>query len=177
MGHARPTGRGRYLLLPPPPRQARRGGPLEVIGSREAPISLIVPMVIVDELERQKNASQKDVRWRSAVTLAVIERVAGHDGSGRLRAGDFSAVGRGEIPSGEYWIDVLFDLPGHVRLSINDDEIVDRAHAGQLLSGKPVKFLTYDTSQAMRARHAGIHTVIRLRKEQTTRRVDATNTS
>ena len=137
-----------------------------VIGSREAPIGLVVPMVIIDELEKQKTASQKDVRWRSAATLAVIERVAGRGGSGRLREADFSALDRGEIPSGEQWIDILFDLPGHLRLSINDDEIVDRALAVQLLSGKPVTFLTYDTNQALRARHAGIDTVMKLRTEQ-----------
>lgn len=137
----------------------------KVIGSREAPISLVVPMVIIDELEKQKYASQKDLRWRSAVTLAVIERVAGQYGTGRLREADFSGITQGEIPSGEHRIDVLFDLPGHVRLSINDDEIVDRAFAVQLLSGKPVTFLTYDTNQAMRARHAGINAVMKLRKE------------
>jgi PIN domain len=137
----------------------------KVIGSREAPISLVVPMVIIDELEKQKNASQKDLRWRAAVTLAVIERVAGHTGFGRLREADFSALDHGEIPSGDHWIDVLFDLPGHVRLSINDDEIVDRALAVQLLSAKPVTFLTYDTNQALRARHAGIDTVMKLRKD------------
>ncbi|GAB6987017.1 hypothetical protein JCM10369A_35420 [Nocardioides pyridinolyticus] len=138
----------------------------KVIGSREAPISLVVPMVIIDELERQKNASQKELRWRSGVTLAVIERVAGHSGSGRLREADFSALERGEIPSGEHWIDILFDLPGHVRLSINDDEIVDRALAVQLLSAKPVTFLTYDTNQALRARHAGLESVLKLRKDK-----------
>ncbi|NHA01929.1 hypothetical protein G5V59_26110 [Nocardioides sp. W3-2-3] len=123
-------------------------------------------MVIIDELEKQKNASQKDLRWRSAVTLAVIERVAGQTGTGRLREADFSAIDRGEIPSGEHWIDVLFDLPGHVRLSINDDEIVDRALAVQLLSAKPVTFLTYDTNQALRARYAGLDRVLKLRRDK-----------
>jgi hypothetical protein len=138
----------------------------KVIGSREAPINLVIPIVVIDELEKQKNASQKELRWRSAVTLAVIERVAGDGGWGRLREADFSGIERGEIPSGEHWVDILFDLPGHVRLSINDDEIVDRALAVQLLSGNPVTFLTYDTNQALRARHAGIETVMKLRKEQ-----------
>lgn len=138
----------------------------KAIGSREAPIGLVIPMVVIDELEKQKSASQKHIRWRSAATLAVIERVAGHGGSGRLREADFSGIRQGEIPSGEHWIDVLFDLPGHVRLPINDDEIVDRALAVQLLSGKPVTFLTYDTNQVLRAHHAGIENVMKLRLEQ-----------
>jgi len=57
---------------------------------------------------------------------------------------------------------VLFDLPGHVRLAINDDEIVDRALSVQILSGKDVTFLTYDTNQALRARHAGLTNVMHL---------------
>jgi len=55
-----------------------------------------------------------------------------------------SPVDQGGIPSGEIGLDVLFDLPSHVRLSINDDEIVDRALSVQILSGKDVAFLTYD---------------------------------
>lgn len=57
---------------------------------------------------------------------------------------------------------MLFDLPGHVRLAINDDEIVDRALSVQILSGKDVTFLTYDTNQALRARHAGLTNVMHL---------------
>lgn len=134
----------------------------KILGSHEAPVGLIVPIVVIDELEKQKNASQKHIRWRSAVTLAVIERVAGLNGFGRLREAGFSAIQHGELSSGEQWIDVLFDLPGHVRLQINDDEIVDRALAVQLISGKDVTFLTYDTNQALRASHAGIARVIKL---------------
>lgn len=58
--------------------------------------------------------------------------------------------------------DVHFDLPGHVRLPIMDDEIVDRALAVQILSGKDVTFLTYATGQAMRARKAGLARVNKL---------------
>jgi hypothetical protein len=53
-------------------------------------------------------------------------------------------------------IDILFDPPRHERQSIKDDEIIDRALAAQGLAGTPVTLLTFDTSQAARARHAGL---------------------
>ena len=138
----------------------------KVLDSREAPIGLVVPMVVVDELEKQKRSTDKQLRGRAQVTLAVIERVARHVGAGRLREADFSPIDRGGIPSGEIYLDVLFDLPGHVRLPINDDEIVDRALSVQIISGKDLTFLTYDTNQAMRARHAGLANVMHLRHRQ-----------
>lgn len=138
----------------------------KVLDSREAPIGLVVPMVVVDELEKQKRSTDKQLRGRAQVTLAVIERVARHGGAGRLREADFSLIDSGGIPSGEIYLDVLFDLPGHVRLPINDDEIVDRALSVQIISGKDLTFLTYDTNQAMRARHAGLANVMHLRHRQ-----------
>lgn len=134
----------------------------KVLGSREAPIGLVVPMVVIDELESQKRSKDNRIRGRSQITLAVIERVVGHGGTGRLREADFSAIEHGGIPSGPQSIEVMFDLRGHARLSINDDEIVDRAMAVQLLSGKAITFLTYDTNQTLRVRHAGLANVIRL---------------
>lgn len=133
-----------------------------MLGSRHEPIGLIVPMVVIDELEKQKRSSDKRLCGRAQVTLAVIERVA------RDNVAGFSGIDRGEIPSGETWLDVLFDLPGHVRLPINDDEIVDRALSVQILSGKDVTFLIYDTNQALRARHAGLNNVMHLKHQRAT---------
>lgn len=137
----------------------------KVLKSRHEPISLVVPMVVIDELEKQKRSNDTRVRGRAQLTLAVIERVARDGGAGQLRDADFSPMDQGGIPTGEIWLDVLFDLPSHVRLSINDDEIVDRALTVQILSGKDVTFLTYDTNQALRARHAGLTHVKHLRHE------------
>jgi hypothetical protein len=53
-------------------------------------------------------------------------------------------------------MDILFDPPKHERPPINDDEIIDRALAAQGLAGAQVTLLTFDTSQAARARNAGL---------------------
>jgi hypothetical protein len=52
--------------------------------------------------------------------------------------------------------EVVLDPVGHVRLPIDDDEIVDRAAAIQTLAGRKVYFVTYDNGAAMRANHAGL---------------------
>jgi hypothetical protein len=54
--------------------------------------------------------------------------------------------------------------PGHTRLPINDDEIIDRALAIATLADRNVTLLTYDTGQSTRARSAGL-LVVKLRKE------------
>jgi hypothetical protein len=64
----------------------------------------------------------------------------------------------------EVTIEMVFDPPGHTRLSITDDEIIDRALAVESLAGRKVTLLTYDTGQSTRARNAGLQ-VLKLRQE------------
>lgn len=54
-------------------------------------------------------------------------------------------------------IELVCDPPGHVRLPINDDEIIDGALVIQSLAGREVTLLTYGTCQSTRARSAGLH--------------------
>jgi predicted ribonuclease YlaK len=124
---------------------------------RGEPIHILVPIVVVDELDGLKQRGQKHVPWRASYTLAVLDRVlANTTRAARLREEDFSALKTGGIPRGEISMELLFDPPGHVRLPINDDEIIDRALAAQPLTGRPVTLVTYDTGQTMRARSAGL---------------------
>jgi hypothetical protein len=69
-------------------------------------------------------------------TLAVLEKVlpAG-TGTGRLQEGNLTTAG---AVRGRVTIELLFDPPRHVRLPINDDEIMDRALAVQPLADKPI---------------------------------------
>jgi len=57
----------------------------------------------------------------------------------------------GGIPRGEVTIELVFDPPGHARLPINADEIIDRILAIQPLAGREVTLLTHDTGQPTRA--------------------------
>jgi hypothetical protein len=126
----------------------------------EDPIHVLVPIVVVDELDSLKQSKgDGHIRWRAGYTLAVLDRVFATTTRAQLRAEDFSAIGKGGIPRGQVTIELLLDPPGHVRLPINDDEIVDRAVAAQSLAARPVTVLTYDTGQSMRARLAGLQAV------------------
>ncbi|MFI1377214.1 hypothetical protein ACH4UY_35085 [Streptomyces longwoodensis] len=64
-----------------------------------------------------------------------------HDESGSVR--------------GEISVEIVLDQPGHVRLPIADDEIVDRAVTFPVLAGRPVRLLTCDISQHTRAARPG----------------------
>jgi len=131
-----------------------------LLGLREYGIHVLVPMVIVDELDGLKQASKQPARWRAGYTLAVLHRLfQTTPGPAMLRDHNFSTLGTGDLPRGRVEMGLLFDPPGHMRLPINDDEIVDRAVAVQALAKKAVTLLTYDTGQSMRARNAGLKEV------------------
>ncbi|WP_234355954.1 PIN domain-containing protein, partial [Kitasatospora aureofaciens] len=120
-----------------------------ILPVREEPIHLIVPMVVVDELDSLKQS--KTTRWRAGYSLAVFERLLpSGTGSAILAEEDYAPLDSGGIPRGKVTVEILFDPPGHERLPINDDEIIDRAVAIQPLAGRPVHLLTYDTGQSMR---------------------------
>jgi rRNA-processing protein FCF1 len=132
-------------------------GPLIDVWQSE--VIVLVPIVIVDELDRLKESKDKLVRWRAGYTLAVLDRLLA-DGAGRarLRPGDV-VPGPDGLTRSEVTIELVFDPPGHVRLPGNDDEIIDRALAVEPLADRKVTLLTYDTGQSTRARYAGLQVV------------------
>ena len=104
-------------------------------------VRVVVPVVVLDELDGQKRSGDALKRWRAGYTLAVMEKAfASQPVPGMLRP----PVGR---TRGAVILDVLFDPPGHTRLPINDDEIIDRALAAQALAGTVVTLLTFDTAR------------------------------
>lgn len=121
------------------------------------PVHVLVPIVVVDELDGLKRTKDPWVRWRAGYTLAVMDRLFEQTtGRAVLRQPEVSSENPGTVSSGGVTMEIVFDTPGHVRLPINDDEIVDRAVAIQALVGRDVTLLTYDTSQASRGRRAGL---------------------
>lgn len=133
--------------------------PGSLLGDPHTDFVVLVPMVIVDELDRLKESKDKQARWRAGYTLAVLDRLF-QDGVLRalLRKGETEPAAK-VAPLGDVWIELLFDSPGHVRLPDEDDEIIDRALSVEPLANRKVMLLTYDTGQSMRARHAGLQAV------------------
>lgn len=123
----------------------------------EDPVHLLVPIAVIDELDGLKKAKDAAVRWRARYTLAVLDRVfATSPGPATLIPEDFSVLGTGGLPRGQVTAELVFDPPGHVRLPITDDEIIDRLLTLQRLAGRKITLLTYDTGQSTRARNAGL---------------------
>jgi PIN domain-containing protein len=134
----------------------------EVVGSHTLPIHLIVPIIVVDELDRLKRSGARDVRGRAQVTLAVLDdRIGDVAEHGVLHPADHSALDKrtGDPITEEVTLEILFDPIGHTRLPIPDDEVVDRVVSVQALAGRPVRFVTCDTNQSFRARFAGLESL------------------
>jgi hypothetical protein len=127
-----------------------------MLGAREAQIRLVLPILVLDELDALKQAGRSHVRWRAGYTLAKLDTILNAAGNGILHEGDYSPLDHGGIPRGPVTVEILFDPPGHVRLPINDDELIDRALAIQAVSNGPLTFITFDTGQSTRARTAGL---------------------
>ena len=64
--------------------------------------------------------------------------------------------GSDKPPIFEFAAEIVLDTAGHVRLPINDDELIDRTLAIQDLAGRAVTLVTFDTRVATRARAAGL---------------------
>lgn len=106
----------------------------------EGLVRVAVPMTVVDEMDRLKEARvSAHARWRARYGLAVLDRLL---------------TGPAKLASVE--VEVLPDPSGHVRLPDEDDEIVDRTLALGTMAAGPVTLVTYDTGMALRAKIAGV---------------------
>jgi PIN domain-containing protein len=128
-----------------------------LLDAADRPVRLLVPITVVDELDRAKRNDRN--RWRAAYSLAhIITGVRDRDGVLR----DAKPGSGPEQPDrGRVTVEVVLDPPGHRRMPESDDEIADRAHAVQLRSGATVTMITFDTGMSLRANHAAL-TVIKL---------------
>lgn len=129
-----------------------------LVGARQD-INLLVPIVVIDELDGLKQHNKAHVRWRAGHTIGLLNAILSSPPTGILRTADLSGLESGELFRGEVRVELILDSPGHVRLPVNDDEIIDRARAAQALIGQPVTLVTYDGGQALRARSAGLKEV------------------
>jgi hypothetical protein len=116
-------------------------------------ILLLFPIAVVDELDRLKEVGGAHPRWRAGHTLGRLDEAITSGTWGTLHP---PATGEGQSSRGRVTVEIVLDQPGHVRLPIEDDEIIDRAATIRLLAGRDVRLLTCDTGQATRGRLAGL---------------------
>jgi hypothetical protein len=128
----------------------------DILDLRDEPVRLMLPILVLDELDSLKQHNKAQIRWRAGYTLGVLDEVLQPNGTGILREADFTPLEPGGLARGRVSVEVFFDQPGHRRLPINDDEIIDRAVTIQAEAGRQVAFWTFDTAQSTRARFAGL---------------------
>jgi hypothetical protein len=125
-------------------------------------VLLVIPMVVVDELDNLKQHSVELTRWRARYTSSYIDRLFGSfpDGQASLGVRE-QQVGLTNAPI--HWsigAKLLLDPPQHTRLVRPDDEIVDRTATLSAVTGKPITIVTYDTGMRIRAKVAGLECVL-----------------
>ncbi|MEV6566004.1 PIN domain-containing protein [Streptomyces kronopolitis] len=102
-------------------------------------LRLLFPIAVVDELDSLKDAGKHQARWLATHTLGLLDSTLAGSTLGILRRADSSeepAMWRGEVN-----VEIVLAQPGHVRLPITDDEIIDRAMAIQPLAAREVRLL------------------------------------
>jgi hypothetical protein len=104
--------------------------------------------------------ARNDVRWHRLVRILPIMTVNVRPGVQRQQfAQTLQQLQSGGIPRGPVTVEVLFDPPGHERLSIADDEIIARTVTAAAAAGRKITLITADTGQSMRGRAAGLKVV------------------
>ena len=133
------------------------------LGVRNEPIRVVVPILIVDELDGLKRSGDRHTRWRAGLQLSPSSTASVKNtlGPAVLRPEDFTAVAEetGEIPRGKVTLEVLFDPPGHGAFRSLTTKLV-RAwtrRAGQRWSLGAVRHLRHGT--ILQARQAGLNAV------------------
>lgn len=130
--------------------------PAAELGLLDDAVQLVLPVLVLDELDDLKESTKQHTRNRARKTLKWLAEQLGSQDHIVIRKGRAADKSDGSIARGDVHLDVLLDEPGHLRLPIPDDEIVDRAATIASLSGRDVTLVTNDVSQAYRSRLAGL---------------------
>jgi hypothetical protein len=111
---------------------------------------LIVPLVVIDELDAKKYAGSEKMAKRAAGALRALDQIL----DGAQPGAPVALPDRAGVS-----VEVLLDEDGHTRAASADDEIIDRAVLLGQLAGKPVTLVTADTGMRLRAQAAGLATL------------------
>jgi len=129
----------------------------ELVPARMGAVQLVIPLLVVDELDRHKRSARSQrsgdgptaLRTRARVTLREIDELF----TSTEWTVTLSPAGR---LTGLVRASLLLDPPEHARLPDADSELIDRARSLQDLIERPVNLVTYDTGMTFRARAAGL---------------------
>ena len=117
-------------------------------------IYLVVPRVVVDELDRHKQSRDQNAKERRKHARAAIRSLWGMFGSGELPS-TFTRTDL--IPARHGRVELLNDDIEHVQQIDPDAEVLARSRT--LTAYIPVKVVTFDTGMALRGMASGIDVV------------------
>lgn len=112
-------------------------------------VRIIVPVLVIDELDALKRSGRKDIASKARVAVRTLVRLLGQSPEEPTRLG-IDEQGRAVL------IECLLDEPDHVRLSDADSEIVDRAAYVRDMSSQSVRVVTFDAGMKFRAAANGL---------------------
>ncbi len=116
-----------------------------VNAAEHEPIHLIIPILVVDELDRAKRG-RNETRARARASLRKLATTF-EDPAVPAQLATGTSVTAAHL---------LLDSAGHKRLADADSELIDRTVALTAFAGSPATVVTFDTGMALRARAAGL---------------------
>jgi rRNA-processing protein FCF1 len=117
---------------------------------RQPPIRLVIPLVVVDELDRKRYSGSPKMAGRARTAQRALWKVFADEDPSRPAP----------VPHRDgVSVEILLDEPGHQRLASPDDEIIDRVCLLKQLGTASVAVLTHDIGLALRAKSAGLDIV------------------
>jgi rRNA-processing protein FCF1 len=108
-------------------------------------VRLVIPLVVVEELDGKKYARRGEFQQRAREMLTLIDRYATTsppDGYSEVRK--------------NVTVEMLPDEPGHLRMSSSDQEILERCEFLHQVTGNQATLITGDTGMRINARVRGI---------------------
>lgn len=116
---------------------------VEVLGF--APVRLLIPLRVIEELDAKKYAGRPDLSKRARRVLPKLESLLRGERAGRL--------------SEEVRVGVPIDPGPRLRPADADEEILDTARDIGQLGGKPVTVVSGDTAMLIRADALGLRSI------------------
>ena len=112
------------------------------------PVRIILPMVVLQELDQQKNVGRKPVNQQARRVLRTLQELLEGHGRGPVAIGD------------QQTMEVARDVPGHVPHPVPDEELLDRAEALEGRPGGQLFVVTGDLSMRIQAEVRNLRTMM-----------------
>jgi rRNA-processing protein FCF1 len=113
---------------------------------RESPVRLVVPHVVLDELDDKRYLGSDKIREKARSAVVPFDE----------RREQLEGQGYAKLPRGDATVEYLVDEEDHTRRDNPDEEIIDRARFLQQVTARKVTVITADRGMRARAVSRGL---------------------